>query len=235
MQEEQLQTVEPDIEYRVSYSRRRTMGISISPEGGVVVRVPYRTPDFIVRNIIRDKSFWIKKVLKKHSSLYVIDKGVRFESGAQLLFMGRYITLKLTSSEKSFINYHHDIIGIGTDNIHDPLKVQELLEQWYKREAQKTMTELFSSVLLKYGNYNFRPTGFAVRKMKKRWGSCTYRGNIAISYDLVRLNPVFAEYVIIHELCHLVHHNHSREYYKLLTEVFPQWKDIRTELKKYIR
>jgi predicted metal-dependent hydrolase len=71
--------------------------------------------------------------------------------------------------------------------------------------------------------------------MKKRWGSCSSKGKIAISYDLIRLDEIYAEYVIIHELCHLKHHNHSSNYYNLLSEVYPEWKKVREELKKYVR
>jgi predicted metal-dependent hydrolase len=71
--------------------------------------------------------------------------------------------------------------------------------------------------------------------MKKRWGSCSSKGKIAISYDLIRLDEIYAEYVIIHELCHLKHHNHSANYYKLLSEVYPNWKKVKGELKKFIR
>jgi predicted metal-dependent hydrolase len=71
--------------------------------------------------------------------------------------------------------------------------------------------------------------------MKSRWGSCSSSGKIALSYDLIRLSKECREYVIIHELCHLRHHNHGKGFYDLLTELYPDWKKTRAEIKRYLR
>ena len=110
-----------------------------------------------------------------------------------------------------------------------------MLEGWFKHIAQDKIRLKFREILVKYSNYGFRPTDLVVRTMKKRWGSCSSKGKIAISYDLVRLDEVYTEYVVLHELCHLKHHDHSANFYKMLSEVYPGWKKVREELKKYIR
>jgi predicted metal-dependent hydrolase len=70
--------------------------------------------------------------------------------------------------------------------------------------------------------------------MRSRWGSCSKQGKITLSTELIKLPDIFLEYVIIHELCHLKHHNHGKEYYKLLSELFPDWKIVRKGLRDYI-
>jgi len=71
--------------------------------------------------------------------------------------------------------------------------------------------------------------------MKRRWGSCSNKGVITLSTELIKFSDLYIEYVIAHELCHLKHHNHGSQYYTLLTEVFPEWKRVRKELRKYIQ
>jgi len=225
-----------DIIYKVKYSHRRTLGISIHPDKGVVARVPFRTPQKIVDGMIRNKAEWIRKVLKSQQSLNKIDQKKVFADGDTILFMGKKHFLKITPSDKNYICRSEDnIIEIGYTDLPDPIRIKIILETWYKNVARKVLSRKFEEILLKYKDFNFTPTGFSVRKMKKRWGSCTAKGKIAISYDLIRLDDIYGEYVIIHELCHLKHHDHSKEYYGLLSELFPRWKTVRNELQKIIR
>ena len=128
-----------------------------------------------------------------------------------------------------------DIIEAGVNGNVDPLLVRASLELWFSTIAKQKLTAMFAEMLEKHRSRGFNPSGFCVRKMKKRWGSCSSKGNIAVSYDLIRLDDVFSEYVIIHELCHLKHHNHSRDYYRLLSEVYPGWKSVRKELRTWLR
>jgi hypothetical protein len=82
---------------------------------------------------------------------------------------------------------------------------------------------------------NFKPTGLVIRSMKRRWGSCSNRGKITLSTELIRLADIYTEYVIIHELCHLKQHNHGPKYYELLSELFPEWKRVRKEMRAFVR
>ena len=153
-----------------------------------------------------------------------------------LLLFGKEYKLKLFQSDKYSVRTGDDnTIEAGYSNDNNPLIIRAMLEGWFKFIARTKLTDKFREILMKYKDYGFTPTGFVVRTMKKRWGSCSSKGKIAISYDLIRLDEVYTEYVIIHELCHLKHHNHSANYYKLLSEVYPDWKKVRKELKKYIR
>ena len=70
--------------------------------------------------------------------------------------------------------------------------------------------------------------------MRRKWGSCSTGGKITINSELIKLDDSLLEYVVIHELCHLIHHNHSREFYNLLSQIVPEWKVQRSRLKGYI-
>jgi predicted metal-dependent hydrolase len=211
------------------------MSIIVSPDKGVVVRAPNRTTLRLIKKFVGEKSEWIARTLLSFNSLRRID-GISFSNGDKVLFEGREHILVLNPSDRYYVRLvDGSSLEVGVTGDNNPAIIKTLLESWFKIAARKKLTVRFSELLSKYSKYGFSPTGFSVRTMKKRWGSCSSTGKIAISYDLVRLNDVFAEYVIVHELCHLRHHNHSPEYYKFLTELYPQWKEVRNELKKYIR
>ena len=96
------------------------------------------------------------------------------------------------------------------------------------------MTEKVKELVVKYNSYRFNPSMITIRSMKRRWGSCSSKGRITLNSEMIKIDDIFTEYVILHELCHLKHHNHGAEYYKLLSEIFPDWKNVRKELRKYL-
>lgn len=223
------------IEYTVKYSGRRSMGISISPYSGVVARVPYNTSGRKIEEMILKKHDWIIKILNQHQSLIRLDPE-KFVNGAEVIYRGKKHTLKFLQADRySIRRLGESIIEIGLNGRQEPELIKLMLENWYKSVAQRIISHRFIEILEKHGSYGFAPSGFTVRTMKKRWGSCSYKGKIAISSDLIRLDDIYTEYVIIHELCHLKHHNHGPDFYKLLSEVFPEWQRLRKELRKIIR
>ena len=223
------------IDYKIVYSRRRSVGINIGPDSGVVVRAPYRTSLKTIEKIVRSKSKWIKKHLERHSSLIRLNENKEYIDGESHYYRGNEYFLRLVVSERSFVNIIGDIIEIGLKSEEDKIKIKVLLDRWYREMAQELFRGKFNDILLRLKDYNFLPAGFNVRVMKGRWGSCNSKGKITISADLVKLEETYLEYVILHELCHLKHHNHSPEYYRLLSEVFPKWKSVRKDLRRYIR
>lgn len=225
-----------DIPYRIRFSRRRTISITVSPERGIVVGAPYRTSAGTIDKIMKGKSEWINRTLEGFRSLKRLDKKDGYSDGDEIILFGRLHKLRIIPSSSGFVRLSGgDIIEAGVNGNVDPLLVRASLELWFSTIAKQKLTALFAEMLEKHRSRGFNPSGFCVRKMKKRWGSCSSKGKIALSYDLIRLDVVFSEYVIIHELCHLKHHNHSSDYYNLLSEVFPGWKSVRKELRTWLR
>ncbi|MBN2667357.1 MAG: M48 family metallopeptidase [Bacteroidales bacterium] len=222
--------------YKVIFSRRRSISITVSPDKGVIVKAPYRTPLKIIDGFIEEKSEWIRKALVKFSALTRIDRPEGYSDGDSILMYGKEYKLSLKPDSKYSVRPGNDSTIEATwfrDN--DPLIIRGMLETWFSHVAKNKLPAEFTEVLLRHKEFGFRPTGLTVRKMKSRWGSCSSKGRIALSYDLIRLSKECREYVMIHELCHLKHHNHGAGFYNLLTEVLPGWKQTRAEIKRYLR
>jgi predicted metal-dependent hydrolase len=116
----------------------------------------------------------------------------------------------------------------------NPAAAGKILKKWYYDQAATLIPEKIGLMLEKYQNYGFSPSMITIRTMKRRWGSCSSKGRITFNSELVKIDDIFTDYVILHELCHLKQHNHGAGYYKLLSEVFPEWKNVRKELRKYL-
>jgi len=224
-----------DIDFRVVYSRRRTIGISVLPDAEVIVRVPYRTSDKTISRIVNEKADWIIKHRDNYRNLNNNKLNRLYSNGETHLFRGKEASLKIEKSDKSFIHFSDGVIELGLKKPGDSDEVKRLLYRGYKREAALVFPAMMSTVLLKFETQKFKPSGLVIRSMKRRWGSCSNKGIITLSTELIKLPDQFTEYVIIHELCHLKHHNHGAKYYELLSELFPEWRTARKELRKYIR
>jgi hypothetical protein len=224
-----------DIEFKVIYSGRRTIGISVLPDTSVVVRVPYLTSLKTISRIVNNKYEWVLKHRDNYGRLNNSLLRKSYNSGEVHLFRGNESILRIEKSKKPFVRFYDGIIMLGLEQADNPVRVRRLLYKGYKNEALKILPELMNNVLRKYENHIFKPEGLVIRTMKRRWGSCSNKGIITLSTELIKLADLYIEYVIIHELCHLRHHNHGLQYYKLLSEVFPEWKTVRKELRKYIQ
>jgi predicted metal-dependent hydrolase len=219
--------------YTIKYSHRRSIGIIVTPDDGVIIRAPYRTPSHIIDKFVRSKSVWINRHLENYSGMVRLNRYVQTERKS-ILLLGKEYKVILTLAKRNSVILGEDEISVQIKNPEDNVSVSKLIDTWYKRMAPKHIISATEEILARYTGYGFSPSSVSVRMMKRRWGSCSNKGKITINSELVKLDDRYLEYVILHELCHLRHHNHSQAYYKLLSEVYPDWKETRKELRKYI-
>jgi predicted metal-dependent hydrolase len=234
LQDQRIYKIE-DIEFKVIYSGRRSIGISVHPDSSVIVRVPYLTSLKTITRIVKEKYNWVLKHRNNYRRLDNSSLTKSYSRGEIHLFRGNESILMIEKSGKSYIRFSGNTIDLGIERTEDALAIKKMLYKGYKDEALKHFPELMSKVLKKHENQMFRPTGLVIRTMKRRWGSCSNKGIITLSTELIKLSDLFIEYVITHELCHLKHHNHGPHFYTLLSEVFPEWKTVRRELRNYIQ
>ena len=225
-----------DFKYRIIFSRRRNISIIVSPGKGVIVKAPYRTPLKAIDGFVEEKSEWIRKALVKFSALIRMDRQEGYSDGDPVIMFGIEYILRLIPGSKYSVRLGSDsTIEATWSGDNDPLLIRGLLETWFRHVARNKLPAEFMEVISRHKQTGFSPAGLTVRKMKSRWGSCSSCGKIALSYDLIRLSKECREYVMIHELCHLKHHNHGAGFYGLLSEVLPGWKQTRDEIKRYLR
>ena len=223
-----------EIDYKVIYSRRRSISISISPHNGVIVRAPKSVSPENIDKFVNEKSAWIKKHLNNYSGSVRINYGKKYTDGEYHFFMGKEHVLRLTGSPRAFVRKYDDIIEVGLPDASDTRKVKTLLDKFYREQALQYFKFLLENILRKYESYRFEPSSMVVRASKSRWGSCSPKGRISISSELIKLDERFYEYIIVHELCHLKHPNHGMGFYNLLEELLPDYKLIRKQLRKYV-
>ena len=233
MKEQHIRQVE-GIEFKVVYSKRRSLGISVLPDSTVIVRVPSRTSDKTINRIVSEKASWIIRHRDNYRNRISSKPSRKYLNGEYHLFRGNESLLRIEKSKKPYIKFSDRTIELGLENNEDPKAIKKLVYKGYKNEATALFPEMLKNILEKFENQMFRPTGLIIRTMKRRWGSCSNKGIITLSTEMVKLPDLFTEYVIVHELCHLKHHNHGSDYYKLLSKLFPDWKTVRKEMRNQL-
>jgi predicted metal-dependent hydrolase len=223
-----------EIDYKIIYSRRRSISISISPHNGVVIRAPKGVSQEKIDRFVNEKSVWIKKHIDNYSGSIRINYGKKYIDGEYHFYMGKEHVLKLTRSSRSFVCVYDDTIEVGLPDTSENKKVKTLMDKWYREQALLHFRSILDNILLKYESYRFEPSSLIIRSSKSRWGSCSSKGRILISSELIKLNQKFYEYIMIHELCHLKHPNHGKGFYLQLEELLPDYKEIRKELRKFV-
>lgn len=214
----------------VQHKNIKNVHLKVFRELKVVLSVPLQVTDEWVISLLLSKSSWIEKQLQKYkeSSGYNNLTNVKSGSSTQLLGKDRRIIKK--NSKKNYVVEEEKYIFVYADeekNLH-----QYTLEKWWRKTAYKVytneMNEIYSKVFKKYGIE--KPTLY-VRKMKTLWGSCTPSKNkITINQYLLKADLRCIQYVVLHELTHLIHPYHNADFYNFLTIQMPDWKERKKQL-----
>ena len=106
------------------------------------------------------------------------------------------------------------------------------MKAWYFERAKIKFIEIAKPIIERFTCYNVKPSVIHIQKMEFRWGSCTTKGKLILNAELIKTAKPCIKYVITHELCHLVHRNHTKEFYELLEKEMPDWKRWKEKLER---
>lgn len=221
------------ISYHLVKSSRKSIGIIVHSDGNVVVRAPHRATKKEIDDVISKRIDWIFKHKKKFEEQGPVYSKREFVDGEKHLLLGKEYVIRVSASAVNNLKLNGDFIDISCNN---ESLVKPSMEQWYRQKANEMMPQIMMPVVDKFKSiYNISPNKISLKKMKSRWGSCTSKGNISMNIQLIKSTRGCIEYVIAHELCHLIHMNHSKYYYSLLTEFMPDWKERKKKLYHFMR
>jgi predicted metal-dependent hydrolase len=213
--------------YTLIRSQRRTLGIEINPERGVLVRAPFRMPEARIEAFVDKMTPWVLKHLAKM-------RPRRFISGESLPYLGESYHLKVVTNgqEPTVIRMQGGelIVSVNCrlDEQGQCLAVKNSLTDWYRQQAGIILTE---RVALYSGKTGLRPERIKLRRQRCRWGSCTTDKTIILNWLLVLAPLPVIDYVVAHELCHLKVHSHSPDFWRCLDRLLPDYKERRKWLR----
>lgn len=217
------------IDFTLHYQERKSLRIIVNPEGTVEVLAPITAREVDLIKKVRQKAPWILKQIDYFNSYKPTTPPRRFINGETHLYLGRQYRLKIVPDEKNIVKAYRGQLWMYTVN-NQPAALKEQLNKWYKERAKEVFNELLQESLPKFKRYRIAMPILTMRFMSKRWGSCTPKGKIILNTELIKAPKGSIEYVIIHELCHLVHHNHTRAFQNLQNKMMPDWEKWKDRL-----
>lgn len=217
------------IDCEIKRSRRKTVALYVFPDARVEIRVPllYNVND--IEPFLIKHSRWLFNRLDSKCDNVIAAK--RFVDGELHYFLGKQYPIKVSAASRNSVVFKDDVICISCRDTSNASKISDILDCWYLEQAKRVFQEISIPLIKQMEKYNVAPTSFTIRKMKTRWGSCSRKGSISLNLHLIKLPEQCIKEVILHELCHLVHFNHSKEFYALMTAEMPDWRTWKKYLK----
>ncbi len=226
------------IYFQLEYSNRKSLGITVKPDLSVLVKAPADTSLEKVKEKLRKKAPWIIRQQSFFLYFHPRTPARKYVSGETHLYLGRQYRLKVKSEKLRVNNEEVKLKGRFLEiSTKDKNKVKELVEDWYLSKAKDKFFEiarpLFEEFVKKH-NFSLFTFHLSLRNMPTRWGSCTPKGKIILNPELIKAPKGCIEYVIIHELCHLVHHDHTQKFIDLQTKEMKDWEKWKMKLEKLL-
>lgn len=221
--------------FRVVPTDRTTLGIRVHPDGRVEVRAPLEVDADEIRERVHRRARWITKQQRHFESFVRPLPEKEYVAGETHRYLGGQYRLKIHSvgpGDDEAVKLIGRYFEVYTTRLDDPAHTHRLLDRWYAEKAQHHLRHCFEEGVSQMRSYGVDNPKLVVRVMKQRWGSCTASRRITLNRWLVLAPTYCIDYVVIHELCHLVHPHHGRAFYRLLDRVLPDWRRRKERLRK---
>lgn len=216
---------------RLRRSKRRTMAISVLPDGQVELVAPLDAKLDAIAAKVSKRLRWIHAQRRRFAEMNRNRAPLRYESGATHLYLGRQYRLRVSRGEAVGVRLRGAFFCV-TSRTGEPAEVEALLRDWYRNRA----LILFQSRLAKWEQWSVE-RGLPVPRLRllrmpKRWGSSNRDGRIYLNPDLAKAPSACVDYVIAHEVCHLQHPAHDTKFFRTLGQLVPDWTRVKARLEQ---
>lgn len=192
--------------------------LRIYPDRSVKLSVPNSAKNDDVKRFLEEKRFWILKNINNIN----LRNSSKIVNSDEIWFLGEQKKIEIKPSENNFVILKEDSLIIQYNN----MRAIAVLESWWTKNAKKFFEYKVDNYIKIFNNYDLKRPTVYIRKMKSLWGSCTpKKGTIRFNYYLLTVPEKCIDYVVLHELTHLIHPNHGNAFKAFLSTHMPDWKE----------
>ncbi len=218
-------------------NRRKTVGLYIDPEKGVIVHSPQFLRADEISEIVRKRAQWIiekQKFVRNHSQLNSVKE---FVSGEAFPYLGKQYRLKVKKvalEKEASCKFVNGRLLVEIDRQLDGKRVKGIVKtalmKWYLERAEEKIPQRVKLYARQIGAW---PERVEIRNYDRQWGSCSHNGIIRFNWKIITAPVTILDYVIVHELCHLIYPNHSAQFWQKIQTSIPNYKNRRNKLKEH--
>jgi len=210
------------INYKLIFKNKKNLSMRLNSKGELVVYSPIDISIEYIEKILISKEKWIMTNISR------IENSKINKNKSKIYYLGNEFNLNVELSNIDNIYLEKDILFIKSKNLDDAY-IKSLLFNWYKVQANIIIKNRVDKLAAKYLLY---PSKTIIRNQKTRWGSCSYKKEIRLNWRLILMPYYVMDYIIIHELCHLKHMNHSKDFWTLVEKNYKNYKLAESWLKE---
>lgn len=205
------------VDYRWVPDRRRKHAHLVMDElRGLEVRTPLWMSIADAERMLREQRDWVMRALDRQRQA----RRPALVDGALLPLLAESVQLRVRAAHRGQVSRRGDQLVVGLPRPEEAV-LRGLLEGWYRQQARVRLAHRLGELGERHG---LRHSGLSIRGQRRRWGSCNSRGHINLNWRLLLMAPELVDYVLLHELCHLRHMNHSPDFWALLARHMPDYR-----------
>jgi len=214
------------LDYRIVYSRRRTLSLSVERDASVVVRAPEGTPEEKIRHAVEAQKLWLFQKINHGQKYPPTRQRKEFVSGETITYLGRNYRLEVTEQAIEGVQFRSRFII----SRHNQPQAAKLFRGWYIERAHERIpprARYFAEAMGVRFNRVF------ISDLKVRWGSCTPRANLNFNWRIMRAPANVIDYLVVHELAHLLEPNHTPRYWNIVAVQVPHFERAKAWLREH--
>ena len=208
-------------------NKRRSIGLRID-DRGLTVNMPLRASDKWLHSVLQEKADWVVEKLASWQAKK--SPPPQWVDGEAIAFRGETFTLRIVPSLFDAPPQLHGALLVVHVSATEPAMIEKIVMRWYRREALQLFTECVAHFA---PQMNVSPREIKLSSARTQWGSCTTRGTVRLNWQLVKMPLHLIDYVVVHELAHLVEMNHSAAFWRVVESACPDYAQRRGELRQW--
>lgn len=215
-------------------TRRRTLTLEVHRNLRVLVRAPQRCGDEAIARYVAGHQDWITRQLARFENLSPARPMPAFLDGEQHLYQGRSLTLRIRREGRPRVALHGDELQLEGAQLKDGAAVAAALGRWYLQQAREQFPLWLARCHAHPRFAGYPVPALRIRTMRSRWGTLCRQRGMTLNTVLIQAPVACLEYVVFHELCHLVYHGHGPRFHQLMSSVLPDWRARKALLEQAI-
>ena len=214
--------------------KRKRLSVTVHPDLRIIAKAPAGYELKVIRQRLEKRASWIARQLDFFERFHPLPTERKFVSGETHYYLGRQYRLRIRPSEIARVRLIGRFFEMELPDTGNREKARALMLDWYSAHAKYLLSRRLAQYVPTFERMGAVVPEVRYRRMKKRWGSCSGKGVIMLNTELVKAPTHCIDYVIIHELCHLLYPHHDKKFYHLLGRILPDWEKRKERLEKVV-
>ncbi|MBU8880554.1 M48 family metallopeptidase [Bacillus sp. FJAT-29790] len=212
------------IRFEIKYKKRTSMGIYVDIYGNVEVQAPKGTPDESVLQLLEGKWDWIQEKSKEMKDRMLGPKEKVYDHDESFLYLGHTYPIQISQDiniKQDHVVFDGNKLYIYVKQLEDE-KIKQALKRFYYQQCKKLVEKSIQSF---QSNFKTKPRSIRISDSKSTWGTCDSKLQLTFNWRLSMAPLEVIDYVVVHEMCHMVHLNHDRSFWRLVGKIIPDYKE----------